>query len=71
VFLFYDGYSLRVEQELDVSKYGAAIDAGNAALKMGIWANTYSDPSYRLTVKFFGDAGFLDVQTTGDVACPA
>ncbi|MCK5524437.1 MAG: hypothetical protein KAI83_15000 [Thiomargarita sp.] len=71
-FFYYDSnyYSLRVEQELDVSKYASAIDAGNAALKMGIWANTYYDRcTCRLTVKFFGDAGFLDAQTTGDVAC--
>jgi len=58
----------RVEQELDVSKYGAAIDAGNAALKMGIWASN-TDYACRLTVKSFGDAGFLGAQTTGDIAC--
>jgi hypothetical protein len=66
---FYANSTIRVEQEFNVSKYASAIDAGNVALKMGIWTNSYGNRTCRLTVKFFGDSGFLDAQTTGDITC--
>lgn len=70
-FFYENSYSAtRVEQELDVSKYASAIDAGNATIKMGIWTNTYRNSlKCRVTVKFFGDAGILGTKTTNDVAC--
>jgi hypothetical protein len=67
-FSFFYSTGSRIEQELDISEYASVIDAGNTALKMGIWANTQYGNMCRLTVKFFNDSGFLDADTN-DSAC--